>query len=92
MVALYGIEPLTAALGRSYTSIKVAQQDFNLGKEFKTVNGQYINKAELTRMGIIMIDFRYGAGSRQKDCLLVQSEKRAAKVLAAKEDADAKNS
>lgn len=91
MVALYGIEPLTGALGRFYTSIKVAQQDFNLGKEFKTSGNQYINKAELARMGVIMVDFRYGAGGRKKDCLLVQTEKRAAKALAAKKESDAEN-
>jgi hypothetical protein len=77
MTSLYGIEPLMGAYGRSYTSIKVAQADFNNDKDFCMASGSYVNKPQLVEMGVTMIDFRYGKGNTKKDCLKVQTEKQA---------------
>ena len=92
MVSLYGIEPLTGAYGRSYTSIKAAQADFNADKDFRMCGGGYVNKPQLVEIGVTMVDFRYGKGNTKKDCLLVQTDRQAAKVLKAKEEANATNS
>ena len=69
MVSLYGIEPIQAAYGRSYTSIKAAQADFDNDLDFIMANGSYVNKPQLVEMGVTMIDFRYGKGNTKKDCL-----------------------
>lgn len=54
---MFGIEPLTPAYGRVYTSLKAAQYDFDLDKDFKTSMGQYINKPQLT---VDKVRVRYG--------------------------------
>jgi len=69
MVSLYGIEPIQAAYGRSYTSIKAAQADFDNDLDFKMANGSYVNKPQLVEMGIERIDLRYGKGGTKKNCL-----------------------
>jgi hypothetical protein len=78
MVSLYGIEPLQAAYGRSYTSIKKAQSDFDNDLDFRTASGSYINRPQLVEMDVELIDFRYGKGGTKKDCL--KCKKRKARV------------
>tara|TARA_R110002126_G_scaffold14054_17_gene59831 strand:+ start:42 stop:290 length:249 start_codon:yes stop_codon:yes gene_type:complete len=78
MTSLYGIEPLTGAYGRSYTSVSKAQADFNDDKDFRMASGSYINKSQLLEMGVTTIAFRYDS-NRKKDYLKVQTEKQAAR-------------
>jgi hypothetical protein len=44
---MFGTLPLGPAYGRDYSSVKAAQIDFDLDKDFTTASGQYINRAQL---------------------------------------------
>jgi hypothetical protein len=57
--SLFGIEPLTPAYGRDYTSLKAMQEDFDNNKDFRTPGGAVINKAQLLTMEVKIIDCRY---------------------------------
>lgn len=82
-MCLFGIEPLSGAYGRDYTSIKKAQADFDAGKDFKMPGGTVTDKQTLVTLGVVMVDIRYNK-NRDKDCLRVQTETQAKKVLARK--------
>jgi hypothetical protein len=46
-MSMFGIEPLSPAYGRKYTSKAAAQADFDANKDFTSCFGQYINKEQL---------------------------------------------
>lgn len=66
----FGIEPLVPAYGRSYNSLKVAQEDFDAGKDFKTAFGQYATKSELKK-DFDSIRIRYGKNLSKSGVLKV---------------------
>ena len=74
MVNLFGVEPLSGAYGRDYTSIKAAQADFDAGKDFRTAGGSYVGKSELANDGVTQIDIRY-AKNQKKGVLKVGDAK-----------------
>jgi len=46
---MFGVEPLTGAYGRDYSSLAAAQKDWDEGKDFRTASGQYCSKADFDR-------------------------------------------
>ena len=69
--SLFGIEPLTPAYGRDYTSKKALLADFDKDKDFLMPSGVPINKAQLVQMGVKRIRVRY-AKLRKTDVIEVK--------------------
>jgi len=60
MVNMFGLEPLTPAYGRDYTSIAKLKADFDSDMDFVTSSGSYTNRRDLFKFGVRQITVRYG--------------------------------
>lgn len=67
-ISLFGIEPLTPAHGRDYTSEAALLADFNANKDFLTPRGQYTSKDDLAGMGVTSINARY---KKSTECVVL---------------------
>lgn len=59
---MFGLEPLTGAYGRRYSSLQAMQADFDKGLDFRTPSGAYTSKRELPTVapGMKKIRCRFG--------------------------------
>ena len=65
---MFGVSPLTPAYGRDYKSLKALESDFNDLKDFKTPDGQAINKTDL--LGLKMTTIRVRWANIQKTAVI----------------------
>ena len=60
MVNMFGLEPISPAYGRDYTSVAKLKADFEANKDFRAANGSYTNRSDLFAFGVRQITVRYG--------------------------------
>ena len=54
---MFGIMPLKPAYGRDYKSAKAVKADWDDGKDFQTVGGQYTSKRDWTKGHLIEVRY-----------------------------------
>jgi hypothetical protein len=55
--AMFGVMPLTPAYGRDYTSLGALMKDWEAGKDFVTVSGQYCSKRDFKYRELIQVRY-----------------------------------
>ena len=54
---MFGVMPLRAAYGRTYKSAKAVRVDWESGKDFVTMSGQYANNASFPAGTMVTIRY-----------------------------------